>query len=123
LSADRVLEELRRIAFSDITELFDEKGNPKALQDLTPEQAAPIAIFELRNLGTVSVLRIRLWDKVRALEMLMKRFGLLTEKVQQSGVVKFRWESELSERIRRGRERAALGAGDKTETLNRPANG
>jgi hypothetical protein len=40
LSATRVLEELRRLATSDLTGLFDDAGHVKRFQDLVPEQRA-----------------------------------------------------------------------------------
>jgi phage terminase small subunit len=91
-----VLAELARIAFSDIRELFDEKGNLKALQDLTPDQAAAIAVFEHRNLTAgngagATIYKIRLWDKIKALEMLFKHLGLLKESVAHAGAVEIRW--------------------------------
>jgi phage terminase small subunit len=97
ISAERVLEEVRRIAFSSIAELFDANGNLKPMQHLTPDQAAPIKVFEHRNLtaangASVSILRIRLWDKVRALEMLMKYLGLLPEKIDLGGPITVRWK-------------------------------
>jgi phage terminase small subunit len=113
ISAERVLEEVRRIAFSDVRGLFDGNNDLKPMRDLTPEQTAALAILDrhhsaLADGRSISILRIRFWDKLRALEMLMKRFGLLTEKVEQSGVVQFQW---IKERLERARERAALGPG------------
>lgn len=92
LSAVRVLEELRRLAFSDIRSLFDEKGNLRRLKDLTPEQAAAIASVEVvtRNITAGddqldTIHKLKVWDKPKALEMLAKHFKLLTEKIEVSG--------------------------------------
>jgi phage terminase small subunit len=72
LTAARVLEELRRLALSDIRALFDEHGNLRPLQQLTPEQASSIASVEvvIKNAKagdgvTDTVHKIKLWDKPR----------------------------------------------------------
>lgn len=108
LSADRVLEELRRLAFSDVRGLFDEAGNLKPLKDLTPEQAAAIGSIEVvkKNLaagdGEVdTVIKIKTWDKTRSLEMLAKHFALLTD------VVKHTTDDANIAKLLAGRKRAA----------------
>lgn len=108
LSAARVLEELRRLAFSDIRTLFDETGNLRPLQELTAEQAACIASVEvvIKNAKagdgvTDTVHKIKVWDKPRTLEMLAKHFALLTE------VVKLDAEDALVQALMAGRKRAA----------------
>jgi hypothetical protein len=40
------------------------------------------------------VVEVRLWDKLRALEMLAKHFALLTERLEHGGEVVFRWQSD-----------------------------
>jgi hypothetical protein len=39
-----------------------------------------------------TVYKIKFWDKIRALEMLAKYFGLFQEKVNHAGEVTFRWQ-------------------------------
>lgn len=92
LTAERTLEEMRRLAFSNVQDLFDEKGNLRPIHMLTREQAACIASVEviIKNAQagdghTDTVHKIKVWDKTRTLEMLGKHFALLTEKVQHSG--------------------------------------
>ena len=92
LTADRVLEEFRRLAFIDARSFFDDAGNLKPMKDLTPEQGAALASFEviIKNAqagdgATDTVHKIRLWDKTKALDSLAKRFGLLVEKIEHSG--------------------------------------
>lgn len=89
LSASRVLEELRRLAFSDIRGLFDATGNLKPLHTLNEDEAAAIASMEVvvknaqagdGHMDTIH--KIKVWDKTRALEMLAKHFALLVERVQ-----------------------------------------
>lgn len=100
LTAARVLEEYRRLAFSDARAFWDDKGNLKPMKDLTAEQGSVLAGFEavIKNAKagdgqTDTVHKIKLWDKTRALESLAKHFGLLTEKLEHSGTVSFRWQT------------------------------
>ena len=107
LTAERVLEELRRVALADPRALFDDAGRLRPLTELTAEQSACIASMDVvkRNLtggdGEVeTIYRVKCWDKTKALELLAKYFGLLVE----------RGEVDLSEdlvrRLEAGRERA-----------------
>lgn len=96
LTAVRVLEELRRLSFSDVRRLFDDDGNLKALHTLTDDESACIASVEIvkKNLAagdgqTDTVHKLKVWDKTRSLEMLAKHFGLLIDKMEHSGEVKF----------------------------------
>lgn len=108
LTAARVLEELRRIAFSDPRALFDAQGNLKPIQDLTAEQAAAIGSFEVLiknakgNDGAMDLVhKFKLWDKPKALEMLAKHFMLLIERVEITD------EAGLLDKIARARARIA----------------
>lgn len=101
LSAERVLDELRRLAFSDVRHLFDAQGNLKPLADLSPDESAAIASVEvvIKNAAagdqhTDTVHKIKHWDKVRSLEMLAKHFALLTDRLEHSGEVAYRWLNE-----------------------------
>jgi hypothetical protein len=40
-------EEQRRVALSNVTSLFHDRGNLKSITDLTPEQAACLASVEV----------------------------------------------------------------------------
>ena len=88
LRRERVLEEMRRLAFSDLRGLFDEQDRLKPLRALTDEQAAAIASVEVTRTrsfksGTTRVEealhKVRAWDKTRALEQLGKHFGILRD--------------------------------------------
>lgn len=99
LSAVRVLEELRRLSFADIRGLFDEHGNLKPLHELTAEQAACIAGFEVIKKNaeagdgkTDVVHKVRVIDKTRSLEMLAKHFALLTERIEHQGELTIKWK-------------------------------
>lgn len=94
LSAERVLEELRRLSFADIRGLFAADGSLKPLHELTAEDAACIASVDIVMKNVTSgdgkidrVLKVKTWDKTRSLEMLAKHFALLTEVIKHEGVV------------------------------------
>lgn len=98
LSAARVLEELRRLAFTDARQFFDEAGNLVPVKDLTAEQGSILSSFEIIKKNAEAgdglidtVHKFKVWDKTKALEMLAKYFGLLQERVEHSGEVQFRW--------------------------------
>jgi phage terminase small subunit len=89
LTAARVLEELRRLAFVNVRDYFDGgTGEAKHPHQLTAEQGACLAGFEVlkRNLfiddgHTDTIHKFKLWDKVKALELLAKHFALLVEQI------------------------------------------
>lgn len=100
LSAARVLEEYRRLAFIDLRSFFDDDGNLKAMKDLSAEQGAALASLEvvIKNAKagdgvTDEVHKFKVWDKTRTLESLAKHFGLLKENVNHSGEIRVRWAS------------------------------
>lgn len=99
LSAARVLEEYRRLAFSDVREFFQADGTLKPMSEWSAEQGAQIASMEviIKNAEagdgkTDRVHKFRVWDKTKALTDLAKHFALLTEKVDLSGGIDLRWE-------------------------------
>jgi len=108
LTADRVLEEMRRLAFMDIRNLFDAKGNLRPIHLLDEQDAAAIAGMEviIKNAEagdgvTDRVHKVKLTDKTRALEMLGKHFKLLSDTVNVTV------DDVLIEKLLAGRQRAA----------------
>jgi len=81
VTAEAVLQGLSAVAFSDIRELVGTDGNIQKLADLSPEAQASIASFDLTAQadGSTGLSRVRLADRVRALEILGKHLGLLSE--------------------------------------------
>jgi phage terminase small subunit len=84
LSAERVLEEIRRLAFFDIRRLYDASGKLKAIKDLSDDEAAALVSIDIVHEHAngcddhlETVIRVRLHDKIRALDMLAKHFALL----------------------------------------------
>ena len=95
------MHELSTIALGDIRGLFDAQGNLKPIADLTRQQAALIAQFEVvkKNAepgdGHIDVIhKVKLKDTIKALEILARYHGLLNEKVDVAGKITVSWESE-----------------------------
>ena len=108
LSAARTLEEMRRLAFSNVQDLFDEHGDLRPIHTLTREQSACIASIEviMKNATTGDgkidrVLKLKVWDKPKVMEMLGKHFALLTDRVIVEG------GDALIQALYAGRQRAA----------------
>ena len=98
LTEERILEEARRLAFVDLRGFFDAAGNLKPIHALTPDQGAALASMEviIKNAeagdGQVDrVHKFKVWDKLKALELLFKRFGMLTERVDVGGAIELTW--------------------------------
>lgn len=113
LTATRVLEEMRRLAFSDVGVLFDDKGNLRPVHTLSPEDRSAIAGLEviIKNAEagdgkTDKVHKLKLWDKTRALEMLGRHFKLLTDTINVTA------DDLLIDKLLAGRKRAADARGN-----------
>lgn len=90
ITADRVLEELARIAFLDVRKLYDDAGNLKKLSELSPDVAAALAELKVTDQMTDGKLTGRVteavcWNKMKALEMLARHFGMMVDKKEVSG--------------------------------------
>lgn len=97
---DRALAEAARLAYSDIRQLYDDKGRLKPMKDWPDDLAAAVGGVEFvrRNVEggdghQDDVIKVKAWDKVKALEMLFKHMGLLTERLEHSGAVEIKWQS------------------------------
>jgi phage terminase small subunit len=91
VTAAEVVRELWRVANSDIGNFFTDNGSLKRFQDMTPEQRRAIASVDVDELfegvgqdreQVGETKKVKLWDKVRALEILAKKFKLLTDRVE-----------------------------------------
>ena len=99
ITADRVKARMAQRAFADVRKLYDAQGKLRPIHELTPDEAAIIAGIETvrRNVDaadgvTDTVYKVKLIDQDRSLDMLAKHFGLLTEKVEHSGVIELTWK-------------------------------
>jgi phage terminase small subunit len=103
LTAEMVKERLRLIGFQDVRKLFDEAGNLLPLHKLSDDAAVMVAGLEVIKKNAQAgdgiidtVHKVKVVDPIKALEMLAKHYGLLTEKVEHSGGVSITWLSNES---------------------------
>jgi phage terminase small subunit len=91
-----ILLELAAIAFTDVADFYDANGAPKPFSELTAEQRKALAGVELESYGGenkllsdgevmtrphVQISKLKVWDKLRALELLGKWHGGFADKV------------------------------------------
>ena len=100
VTAERVVQELARIGFADIRQLFGADGNLKPVTELPDDAAATIIGIDVARGKTTTtvgdkqtvmvedaVVKIRAADKIGALSLLCRKLGLLRDKVDVSGKV------------------------------------
>jgi phage terminase small subunit len=95
VTVERVVEELRRLAFSDLGVFFDANGNLRPLQALTEEERSVLASIKVvtrpvagGEKGDVEYIHeIRSWDKPRALETLARHLGMLLDRTKHEGSI------------------------------------
>lgn len=117
IDPNRALREAARLAYADIRELFDDRGRLKPINEWPKDLAAAVGSVEVvkRNVDshdgkTDDVIKIRIWDKVRALEMLFKHLGLLKDRLDLAGGIEIRWQGEMEDKLAEGRRRVAEAA-------------
>jgi phage terminase small subunit len=124
VTAARTITELGRIAFADIRGLFNTNGALKPVNLWPDDLARAVATLDTDELfdgsgkrrERIGVTRkVKLADKLRALEMLGRSFGLFKDKLEVATSVEQMSDEELSALVAELREhRAALeeGAGE-----------
>jgi phage terminase small subunit len=83
VTADRVVLELAKIAFLDTRKLFTPNG-VKPADQWTDDESAAVAGFEAGPLG---IKKVKLWNRVEALQLLGKHLGLFADKLHVTGSV------------------------------------
>jgi phage terminase small subunit len=91
IKAERILAELARVAFFDIRKALNPDGSMKPLSALDDDTAAAIAGIELSEIrdgdgvpiGTLK--KIKIADKLVALDKLARNLGLLQDKITLQG--------------------------------------
>jgi hypothetical protein len=115
ITAERTMLELGRIAFSDIGALFDGTRRLLPLHQLSPAARAAVASLRVTKKNPTAgdavqedVVEVKLWDKITALQVLAKHFGLITDRHD----VKLQADESLFAKLdqfkARNRERRAL---------------
>lgn len=87
ITAERVLQEIAKMAFANMQDLYDEHGILKPISELPREVAAAVQSVKVNLTEACAVQEVKLWDKKGSLELLGKHLVLFTDKVQHSGAV------------------------------------
>lgn len=94
LEADGVLRELLLIAKTDLAEAYDDNGNLKPIHDIPRSLRRAISSIKMfeefegsgRERTKIGETReIKLWDKLKAIELIGRHLALFTDKVEHTG--------------------------------------
>jgi len=77
LTAERTLEEIRRLMTSDIGNYLDEDGKPVNIRNLPEDWRAPIERLKFDENGNIR--EIKLWSKTQAIHLAAMHLRLLVE--------------------------------------------
>lgn len=86
-----ILRELRRIGLSDIKKIFEEDGSLKPVSQWPEEMGSVVSSIEVNELfdgvgrqrkQVGEVKKVKLWDKIKSLELIGKNMVMFTDKVQ-----------------------------------------
>ena len=89
----RIIDELKNIGLSDPRKAFDKEGNLLSIADMPEDMARVVSGFDTEeksygkddNTTFVTTKKMKMWDKLKALELLMKQQGMLVERMEHSG--------------------------------------
>jgi phage terminase small subunit len=84
ITADRLDRALLALAEADIRKAFNADGTPKAIHDIPDDVAKAISSVEM-NHETGEITRFRFAEKVRPIELLLKRKNLLKDLHEHTG--------------------------------------
>ena len=88
LKAQDVIDELRRVAFSDVRRYVDWDGENvtlKSSDELTDDDAAAVAEVSKTETERGGTVRFKLHDKLAALGMLAKFLGVAADRIEHTG--------------------------------------
>ncbi|XEC97038.1 terminase small subunit [Paenibacillus tarimensis] len=104
ITQDRVLKEYAKLGFFDARKLFNPDGSPVPITELDDETAAAIAGLEVMevweghgdNRTFIGYLKkYKITDKKGALDSIARHLGMFNDKIDLSGVVVIKGESDL----------------------------
>jgi phage terminase small subunit len=87
LTADRVLQEIQKMAFFDPRKLFNDAGEPIHITQLDDDTAAAVAGLDIvmqgnQDVGYAQVLKVKLSDKRASLELLGRHLKLFSDRTE-----------------------------------------
>ena len=88
ISQDRVLRELAKVAFFNVKNALNNDGSVRPISELDDDTAAALTSVDIIEIGGgegVVIRRVRLADKLRALELLGRHLAMFRERVEVSG--------------------------------------
>lgn len=101
IDPDRALREAARLAYADLRELYGADGKLLPVKDWPDQLAAAVGGVKVRKVNLEAgdgqqedVVDVKLWDKPRALEMLMKHLQLFEDRLKVSGKLEIGWKGE-----------------------------
>lgn len=96
ITQDRTLAEIARLAFVDISKIFNEDGSLKPIKNWPKDARRAVSSIEVeelydhedkRKISIGQVKKVKFVDKKGSLELLGKNLKLFTEKVEHSGKI------------------------------------
>lgn len=98
ITAEKVINELAKIGFSNVQDFIDSDNSIKDISQIDSKKAAAVSSIKKsvttfgdgKNTGTKEVVEFKIWDKVSALEKLGKHLGLFTDRVEITGNIQQR---------------------------------
>ncbi|WP_292532176.1 terminase small subunit [Methylocystis sp.] len=89
VSADRVLRELAKVAFFDPRKALKYDGSLRPLSEMDDDTAAAIASLDVVEIGgdeSGVTRKVRLTDKLRALELIGKHLNMFRDRLEVAGL-------------------------------------
>ncbi len=94
---EEILAQLRSMATSDIRDLFKPDGSLKHPTEMTFEQSASIQSFEVETVTDGQgndtgnrIKKVKMWDKLKAIDLIGKSLGMFAERHIHEGTVTLR---------------------------------
>ena len=104
VTADRVLTELARVAFGDPRKVMSWGPDGVTLtssRDLSDDEAALVAEASETTSANGGSIKMKMNDKMKALELLGKHLGMFTDKVEHSGSILNPFDGLTTEQLRK----------------------
>lgn len=98
ITRDMLIDELKTLAFSDITTFVDENWSLKNNKDLTIEQRKALSAIEINEqtgeFGSKKTIKFKLHPKLDAIEKLAKHIGFYEDDNKQKAQLHITWNEE-----------------------------